>query len=89
VNKNLLPNCPIQNRDILNAEDIFGPDIGSLKGKTIRQTPNVVELPTIEIPPFILEHYQNVVIAADIMYVNKIPFFVTISRNIRFAIRYR
>jgi hypothetical protein len=31
---NQLPNCPITQDDILVAEDIFGLDIGSLKGKT-------------------------------------------------------
>jgi hypothetical protein len=34
VARNQLPNCPITRDDILAAEDIFGPDIGSLKGKT-------------------------------------------------------
>ena len=37
VEKNLLPNCPITCKDILAAEDISGPDISSLKGKTIRR----------------------------------------------------
>jgi hypothetical protein len=31
---NQLPNCPITRDDILVEEDNFGPDIGSLKGKT-------------------------------------------------------
>jgi hypothetical protein len=43
----------------------------NFKRKTVRQTPNVVEIPTIEILPFILEHNQNAVIAADIIYVKK------------------
>jgi hypothetical protein len=34
IARNQLPNCPITRDDILAAEDIFGPDIGSLKGKT-------------------------------------------------------
>jgi hypothetical protein len=34
---NQLPNCPItvQVQDIKNAEFIWGPDLGSLKGKTV------------------------------------------------------
>ena len=35
VQRNLLPNCPISAKDILAAEDIFGPNLGSLKGKTV------------------------------------------------------
>ena len=32
-----------------------------------------------------MSRYRDVVQGADIMYVNKIPFFMSISRNIRFA----
>ena len=35
VDWRLLPNCPITQADILAAEDIFGLDIHSLKGKTV------------------------------------------------------
>jgi len=30
-----LQNCPVTKQDILITEDIFGPDIGALKGKII------------------------------------------------------
>jgi hypothetical protein len=35
VDNHLLPNCPITREDIKAAEDIFGPDVGSLKGKMV------------------------------------------------------
>jgi hypothetical protein len=35
VTSNQLPNCPVTKADILAAEHIFGPDVGSLKGKTV------------------------------------------------------
>jgi hypothetical protein len=38
-----------------------------------------------EIPPHIFERYQNVIVAVDIMYINRTTFLVTISRNIHFA----
>ena len=42
VTGNLIPNCPITAQDIKNAEFIWGPELGSLKGKTARQTsPNL------------------------------------------------
>ena len=34
-----LPNCPITPRDVLIANELFGPDVGSLKGKTTRRAP--------------------------------------------------
>jgi hypothetical protein len=33
VTRNQLPNCPITKADMLAADHIFGPDVGSLKGK--------------------------------------------------------
>lgn len=36
VTSNQLPNCPVTRADIIVAEHIFGPDIGSLKGKMVR-----------------------------------------------------
>ena len=39
IENNLLPNCPVNRRDVLRAEQIFGSDIGSLEGKTVRRQP--------------------------------------------------
>jgi hypothetical protein len=44
-----------------------------------------VEKIITEIPTTLYERYENETIAIDIMYVNKIAFFVTISRDICFA----
>jgi hypothetical protein len=83
VDKNLLPNCPITRRDVQAAEDIFGPDIGTLKGKTIRWAPNTVHPNMVDFPDE-LKQYQSVTLCADIMFINKLPFLVTCSRNIKF-----
>jgi len=34
IEKGLIPNCPVTKRDILRAEDILGPNLGCLEGKT-------------------------------------------------------
>ena len=85
ASRNLLPNCPITRDDIQAAEDIFGPDVGGLKGKTVRRPPHRVETHLEAVPRGILKRYQKVTVCADIMFVNSIPFMVSISRNIRFG----
>jgi hypothetical protein len=85
VEQKLLPNCPITRDDILAAEHIFGPDVGALKGKTVHRTPERVNAGMINLPQVIMGRYRDVVLGGDIMFVNKIPFFMTISRNIWFA----
>ena len=72
-------------RDVLRAEQIFGPDIGSLKGKTIRRQPPRVKVDEVALPITIQQHYQEVTLGCDIMFVNKIPFLFSISRHIRFG----
>jgi hypothetical protein len=85
VENNLLPNCPVTRDDIIAAEKIFGPDVGSLKGKTVRRTGEHVKHAAVAVPSELMALYRKVTIGADIMFVNKLPFFVTISRNIKFC----
>jgi hypothetical protein len=74
----------VTNEDILATEDIFGPNVGSLKGKTARRTPKHVRSNRADIPTQILSRYREVTLACDVMYVNGIPFLVSISRHIKF-----
>ena len=85
VAKNLIPNCPITVQDIKNAELIWGPDIGSLKGKTVRTQPPAVRVTGTDIPVTIMQHYKDVTLSVDVMKVTGIPFLMTISKHIKFG----
>jgi hypothetical protein len=85
LDKNLLPNCPVTHRDAVNAEIIFGPDLGSLKGKTVRQSSIHIQPVLNDLPLDIMSQYRDVTMTCDIFFVNKIMFFVTRSRHIQFS----
>ena len=46
----MIVNCPVTFRDVKNAKLIFGPDITSLKGKSVRHKPASVVTDYAEIP---------------------------------------
>jgi hypothetical protein len=85
VEGGMLRNCPITRADILAAEDIFGPNMGSLKGKTGRRKNMHVPSLVADVPCNIVKMHRDVTLCFDIMFVNKIAFLVTVSRNLRFG----
>ena len=85
IQNKLIKNCPVTAQDVRNAEIIYGPDLGNLKGKTTRVKPPPIRVQHIEIPRHIMEHYKNVTLSVDIMKVTGIPFLMTISQHIKFG----
>ena len=85
VQGNLLPNCPITAKDIIAAEDIFGPNLGAIKGKTVHRKGEHVPSQYHSLPMEMVLKYRDITLCIDIMFVNKIPFLMTISRSIKFG----
>ena len=81
---NLLPNANITTDDVYRAEKIYGPDLGTLKGKTTRRKSPFVDTSTT-VPPRIAEKHKDVTLTIDVMHVNNVPFLVTTSRKIHFG----
>ena len=67
------------------AEDIFGPEIGTLKGKTTRRNPHTVRQVVEPLKLSIMKQYRHVTLGVDVMIVNGIASLVTVSRHIKFG----
>jgi hypothetical protein len=70
VRHNMLKDCPITNADITNAHTIFGTDLATIRGKTVRRRPKRVITDYVNIPRELVEVNQRVTLAADVMFVN-------------------
>ena len=85
IKANMLRNCPVTLEVVNNAQKIFGPDVTALKGKTTRPKSPIVRTNIIAVPLQIRSNHNNIELTIDVMFVNKIPFVVSLTRNICFG----
>ena len=79
-------NCPITREYLRVEEDILGPNIQSLQVKTPRKTPSAVDPPKVSsLPTFIKLKYIMITLCSDIIFVNGVRFFMTVSQDISFG----
>ena len=83
VNSDSIKNCKVTAQDITNSRMIFGPDLPGLQGRTTRKKPTRVTPVYMGISKAMYERYKDIVLTADVMFVNGIVFLVTLSRGIR------
>jgi hypothetical protein len=71
-------NLPVSQRDYENAEAIWGKDLGSLKGKSVRIQPS-----TVKVSPRHVDINRNIILCMDIGFIGGLPFLVSISRKVQ------
>ena len=84
VSLNMITNFPITSCNIQNANNVFGPKISSMKGKSFMRQPEVVVSDYVEIPKEILGINTELEILVDIVFVNNFPFLVSVIKKIKF-----
>jgi hypothetical protein len=82
VREKLLANCPVTVQDVNNAHHIYGRDLTNIRGKMTRRKPEHVQVDYVQIPQDLVKMHKYVTLAADVMFVNGLPFLVTSSRGI-------
>ena len=84
ITMNGIRDCDVTLEDIDTAEQIFGKDVASLKGKTVRQKVAPVVHNVVSIPPELMKIHHNIELCIDTLFVNGLPFLTTISKNIKY-----
>jgi hypothetical protein len=80
----MIRNFPVKPEDISAANKIFGPNVASLRGNTVRATQDPVLTEYVQIPKEIEDLNKNVTITADVMFVGGLGFMITSSRGFNF-----
>ena len=85
VSNNLILECPITSMDITRARAIFGPDLPSVRGKTVQTTPAPVVADYVAVPQKLVDANKATTLAADVFFVDGIAFLLTVAQRIKFV----
>jgi hypothetical protein len=76
---NGIQNCPVTVEDVNISENIFGPDMSSLKGKSTRRKPKPVRSDLIKIPKEIITKHHDIDLCMDAMDMNECGMLTAID----------
>ena len=85
VSNNLIPECPITSMDITNTRAIFGPDLPSIRGKTVRTTPAPVVADYVAVPRNLADANKAITLVADVFFVDGTTFLLPVVQRIKFV----
>lgn len=86
LNHGLIRNTDVTSADVQRATDIYGPDVGALKGKTVRTTPDPVRIPPdLPLPADIKARHRSIILCADVCHIDGMRFLTTVSRHLHFG----
>jgi hypothetical protein len=70
-----LRDAKVTRADIDAAEHIFGPNVGALRGKTVRRPNPHVPSGVDAVPHDVIKLHKHVTLTVDLMFINNLPFF--------------
>ncbi len=79
VQSNQIMDCPVTAQDVNVALKIWGPSVALLKDITVGRTPPVQVQDIVEVPKEIRENHKRVTLTIEFFFVNRVPYFVTLS----------
>jgi hypothetical protein len=82
---NQIRDCPVTVEHVNTAIKIWGKNVAALKGKTTWTKPDPLARDFVKVPMELLKLHEEVYIIADLFFVKKIPFFLTLSHKICFT----
>jgi hypothetical protein len=85
VSGNIINNCPFSSSDVSNARAIFGTDLASVWGKTVRKKPAPVVGDYVAVLCTLIEANKVITLATDVFFVDGTPFLLTVGRRLKFV----
>jgi hypothetical protein len=85
IQSSQIKDCPVTVQDIDVARKICGKNIAALKSKTTRSKSIPVARDYVKVPMDLMKLHKEVLLTTDIFFVDKIPFFLTLSQKIYFT----